>query len=535
MADDAFPRLVLVIRHGEKPGTSGDDKDGGPHLSIRGSARAGALPALFIPGESPATGTAELCCAMSSGSTGDVLGSYAFGTAKASSSRLPIPNRLFATASSHASSRPLETITPLAQALQRVNDPSVDTRIDARFTNKPDDLRKLVATVLKTPSTYAGKVVLICWHHGTIPALVEEFGVPKHELAGWDPFPADVFDVVMQISWSGGRARMTVGLQQLLFGDTSVSSGSVTTVLDAPAPPPDHGPDPATPSLPRMFRSCLGALQDDPNPPSVKGLREIDASGSAQFSRGQLVAVLESKLVRKPVVVVDLRQESHGFLHVGKPLHGESAIAVGWFAERDWMNVGKDLPSIELDQQRRLSRAAETSDLVVSWITSKTPEDGIWTAERSIVVPSGFATEREVVRELSQKYLRLPTTDHVRPRDAEVDEFVRFTSALPGATWLHFHCRGGDGRTTTFMVMRDIMRNAPDVPVDDIVRRQHLLGGEDLDKPVSPNSFAHPFTVERRDFVRDFYDYVCAAKPGRYRLAWSAWVAGRLPPAPRDG
>jgi hypothetical protein len=222
MADNACPSLVLVIRHGEKPGAAGDDKAGGPHLSIRGSARAAALPSLFIPGGKPAAGTEELCCEMSPGSSsGQVLGTYAFGTVKASSSRFPTPNYFFATASSHASSRPLETITPLAQALQRLNDPSIDTTIDASFNNKPADMQKLVKTVLQTPATYAGKVVLICWHHGTIPALVKDFGVPKHELKGWDPFPSKVFDVMMQITWSGGQAKMAVGFQQLLFGDTT--------------------------------------------------------------------------------------------------------------------------------------------------------------------------------------------------------------------------------------------------------------------------------------------------------------------------
>ena len=227
---------------------------------------------------------------------------------KASSSRFPTPNYLFATASSHASSRPLETITPLAQALQRLNDPSIDTTIDASFKNKPDDMQKLVKTVLQTPATYAGKVVLICWHHGTIPALVEDFGVPKHELKGWDPFPSKVFDVMMQITWSGGQAKMAVGFSDCCSvtphddqrrrhaADEAVGkppdkcgnfpSGSITTVLDAP----DR--DLETSPLPRMFRSCLDPLKQDPKPPSVKGLKEINASGSAQYSRGQMAAVL---------------------------------------------------------------------------------------------------------------------------------------------------------------------------------------------------------------------------------------------------
>jgi hypothetical protein len=216
----SYPSLVIVIRHGEKPGASGDDKDGGPHLSVRGSARAAALPWLFIPGEKPAAAAQQLCCQMSSGSSGQVVGSYTFGIVAATSSRFATPQYLFATASSSASSRPLETITPLAQALQYLGDPAIDATINTSFGNKAKEMQALVNTVLGTPSTYAGKVVLVCWHHGTIPELVEDFGVPKSQLKDWNPFPSSVFDVVMQITWSGTKASLQVSHQKLLFGDT---------------------------------------------------------------------------------------------------------------------------------------------------------------------------------------------------------------------------------------------------------------------------------------------------------------------------
>ena len=218
----AYPSLVMVIRHGEKPGASGDDKGGGPHLSIRGSARAAALPALFVPGDKPPAGRAQLCCAMSPGPSGQAVGTYTFGTVAATSSRFPTPHYLFATASSDASSRPLETVTPLAQALQCLNDPAIDTQIDPSFTNDSEDIQKLVKTVLNTPAKYAGKVVLICWHHGKIPKLLRDFGVPRHELKSWDPFPSETFDVVMKITWSGTTATMATDYQELLFGDTKV-------------------------------------------------------------------------------------------------------------------------------------------------------------------------------------------------------------------------------------------------------------------------------------------------------------------------
>ena len=104
--------------------------------------------------------------------------------------------------------------------------------------------------------------------------------------------------------------------------------------------------------------------------------------------------------------------------------------------------------------------------------------------------------------------------------------FVDFDTTLAPGVWLHFHCRGGDGRTTTFLAMHDIIHNAPQVSVNDILVRQYLLGGVNLYKPPDDStSYQYPFAVEREKFIRDFYDYVYAVKPGGFKVNWSAWVA----------
>jgi hypothetical protein len=108
-----------------------------------------------------------------------------------------------------------------------------------------------------------------------------------------------------------------------------------------------------------------------------------------------------------------------------------------------------------------------------------------------------------------------------------VDQFVAFEAALGSDTWLHFHCRAGDGRTTTFMAMHDIIHNAPGDTLSTILARQKSIGGIDLSTPPSPTnqtSFSYPFAVERVEFVKNFYTYVCAAKPGKFTLTWSDWV-----------
>lgn len=51
--------------------------------------------------------------------------------------------------------------------------------------------------------------------------------------------------------------------------------------------------------------------------------------------------------------------------------------------------------------------------------------------------------------------------------------------SLPPDAWVHFHCEAGMGRTTTMMILWDIYNN-PELPLETIVKRQHLIGGAQI-------------------------------------------------------
>jgi broad specificity phosphatase PhoE len=104
------PSKVLLIRHGEKLGNPANDGSGGPDLSIQGSARAAALPALFAPA-SP-----ELDCAID-GSDSSFTGTYGAQQLTGTEPRFDTLNVIIATADSTNSNRPRETATPTAMAL----------------------------------------------------------------------------------------------------------------------------------------------------------------------------------------------------------------------------------------------------------------------------------------------------------------------------------------------------------------------------------------------------------------------------------
>jgi hypothetical protein len=195
----AGPSLVMIIRHGEKLGDSSSDKDGGPNLSIRGSARAAALPQLFAPATTP------YGCALSPEKQQSFTGAYEPVQIAGTGPRFSTPAFIFATKASGGSNRPVETITPLSAALSLT--------YDDKHSNS--DFAKVASDIL-THSQYEGQVVLVCWHHGNIPALATALGVsnpPK--------WPGSVFDRVWSITFSNGTASLADDPQMLLYGDSS--------------------------------------------------------------------------------------------------------------------------------------------------------------------------------------------------------------------------------------------------------------------------------------------------------------------------
>jgi hypothetical protein len=198
------PSIVMVIRHGEKPGDPSDDTSGGPDLSVQGMARAAALPSLSLPA------TASLECAVKLTSATGFSGTYSSTTVPGTSPRFPTPEFLFATADSQASHRPKQTITPTAAAL--------GLTINHEYTNNPKHIGELGQLLLT--SAYAGKVILICWHHGTMQDLAKAL-----KATGATPWVGTVFDRVWLIDYQKSSAIQQYG-QQLLLGDETNVPGT---------------------------------------------------------------------------------------------------------------------------------------------------------------------------------------------------------------------------------------------------------------------------------------------------------------------
>ena len=50
-------------------------------------------------------------------------------------------------------------------------------------------------------ANYQGKVILVCWHHGQIPALLRALGAAPETLLPNGKWPKDVYDWVIMVSF----------------------------------------------------------------------------------------------------------------------------------------------------------------------------------------------------------------------------------------------------------------------------------------------------------------------------------------------
>jgi hypothetical protein len=244
-----------------------------------------------------------------------------------------------------------------------------------------------------------------------------------------------------------------------------------------------------------------------------RALEELRISGSSEFSELGL-RLLRARLPVSRFTVVDLRQESHGFA---------AGLPVSWEANHDWGNAGRTQAAVVADEERRLAELGSRPRAELVRL------DQGWGREKLAVVPvvpSPTRTERQVVEGAGLEYARFATPDHLYPDDATTDRFVTFARERLDAGWMHFHCKAGIGRTTVFMTMADMMRNARRVPRDEIIRRQGRYAGYDLEKIAAPGAWNAETSRKRRDFVRAFYDYCRAASPA-FDLSWSQWASAR--------
>jgi len=266
-------------------------------------------------------------------------------------------------------------------------------------------------------------------------------------------------------------------------------------------------------TLPRNFRTMHDQfLQAQKMVATYEGLQHVHASASAQFSEKNLIHALPH--MRGQVYIVDLRRESHGFL-AGQP--------ISWYGRENFSNAGMTCSEIREVEHGLLKHLSILKFLSINRIVKKT--NGSISCILQCRVPlQKLETEAQLVNRLGLNYVRFLVSDHHIPDDSTVDDFLKFVNSLPSKAWLHFHCRGGRGRSSIFLAMFDIIHNGSYLSLENILERQFLLGSVDLQK--LPTASKKMWKLRKRQmritFMRRFYEYVRDPQ-GYGKMSWTAW------------
>jgi len=238
------------------------------------------------------------------------------------------------------------------------------------------------------------------------------------------------------------------------------------------------------------------------------------ASGSRQptaieFKR--IIADIISSKKADAVLIIDLRDEFHFFCEQG-PIGLENIDAETKIVAAEYT---KDC---ELELAKRLALNTEL-EIYTKHKDSKIPHK----FSSELINPGAIKTEEEIVIGLGAMYERFPVTDHGVPNPELIDRFVKFTHNLPVNTWVHFHCHGGKGRTSTFMAMYNLLyfaRNPSAMPTEyDALNHPKLKTKDDRRTSIEQ--------LNRIAFMQEFKLYVnaygAAIKESTEPLLWSKW------------
>jgi hypothetical protein len=247
--------------------------------------------------------------------------------------------------------------------------------------------------------------------------------------------------------------------------------------------------------LPKSFRTTAA-------------IQNLKLMGSGQFSEKNLLYIIEHH--SKPTYLFDLRQESHGFLN---------GNAVSWYGKNNWDNLDKNLIQIMQIENSLLKGLIPSQDTLVFTVKpNKNPIE---------IKPYKVENEQQLASKYHINYIRIPVPDHRRPNDDQVEQFVQIISRIPQDKWLYFHCKGGKGRTTSFMAMVDMIYNAKNKTFEEILTRQQQLGGANL-LYLDPSKPLNNYAAERLAFLNTFYQYCVQNKDG-FKTGWKEWLKGRHP------
>ena len=232
----------------------------------------------------------------------------------------------------------------------------------------------------------------------------------------------------------------------------------------------------AVSEMPANFRTAQSQYKTakDGIYPSREGLDNLRQSGSSFFSKNEFKELLKH-VPAKDLVVIDLRNESHGYINDD---------GISWYSRYKTFNKGQSAKEIDRREKSMLETAKMNQDVDVATLDKHKD-----IASQKVEHVNSVQTEEQFVKSMGVKYYRVPVMDYSAPTPANVDQFLAIYKKLPKNAWIHVHCEAGVGRTTIFLSLMDMIKNADKLSYDDIMTREVLLGGQDVRKSAETTEY----------------------------------------------
>ena len=229
-------------------------------------------------------------------------------------------------------------------------------------------------------------------------------------------------------------------------------------------------------------------------PMRLRDIPTLNISGSAQFTKDQLLN-LKNYINKDNICIVDLRQESNGMIN-------DLAIS--------FLNPYKDLNNGFTTEQTIKAENSLLNKIKIGNTIQLYKHTGIFIKDITV---DFISNESQLVTEADMQYKRFAVKDNSAPTPDIVDEFVEFIKNKPDDIHLHFHCAAGKGRTTSFMVMYQAMKNNSNLTLEQLLSYQYNIGGVNL----------HDNNIQY-NFLEDFCNYVQKNKDSNYSISYSQWI-----------
>jgi hypothetical protein len=241
----------------------------------------------------------------------------------------------------------------------------------------------------------------------------------------------------------------------------------------------------------------------------------LRVSVSAQPSEEALVKLLHQNAAS--MTVIDVRQESHGFVNGGP---------ITWMTEHNWGNISRSHDDAMAEEERLLTGVKNAGEIEKMVFRSKNPADTF--AQRGAlekIKVKSADSEQFVVESHNARYVRLTIPEGLRPADEEVDRLIETVRILPDKGWIHVHDRMENTRANLVSAMVDMLKNSNQLSFDLIVARQNaFLMDKTWSDPNIGRDWSRTYAHERRAFLEAFYRYTQANPSGQPRT-WTEWLA----------